>query len=302
MRRKLVVLLAFGALAAGATASRAYVRSTTSTGTPISWRERCREVLVDSTENPEFSHDRLLRVVQRAVANWVEPTKECTEVAITIGIHTIDGADVAYDGDNVLLWRLPGFCDDPDNADAEVCLAPNAAAITTIFYFDKPGEPDDGELLEADLVINAGGFRFADDGAPGLLDLEGVMTHELGHFLGLGHTCYTARGAAPPVDVRGREVPFCFPMTTLDADTTAATMFNFVAAGETHKRDPLQNELQGICEIYATTPGECFTPDVGGCGCRATAERARPAGWVVLAMIGLALVCLVRPRIKRRRR
>jgi len=301
MRRNFVVLMAFGALAVGATASRAYVRSTTSTGTPVAWRERCRTLLIDSTENPEFPHDRLLRVVDRAVANWVEPTKECTAVAITVSVDAVDRAEVVYDGANVLLWRLPGFCDDQDNALAEVCLAPNAAAITTIFYYDKPGDSEDGELLEADLVINAEGFRF-DEGSADSVDLEAVLTHELGHFLGLGHTCYNTFGAVPPLDVTGEEVPFCFPLTALDADATEATMFTYIDPGEIGKRDPTEDEWKGICEIYATTPGECYTPDLGGCACQATVEHDHPSGLAVLAMCWLGLLCLVRPLIKRKRR
>lgn len=49
---------------------------------------------------------------------------------------------------------------------------------------------DDGEhILDADVVLNTARFTFADTGEPEAFDRQTVLTHELGHVLGLGHSC-----------------------------------------------------------------------------------------------------------------
>lgn len=45
----------------------------------------------------------------------------------------------------------------------------------------------DGALQDADVVINAEGFRLVDDADPGAFHRPTTLRHELGHVLGLGH-------------------------------------------------------------------------------------------------------------------
>lgn len=45
----------------------------------------------------------------------------------------------------------------------------------------------DGSLHDADIHLNAKDHTFSLDGAGGTIDLRSVLTHELGHALGLGH-------------------------------------------------------------------------------------------------------------------
>lgn len=246
-----------------------YVRTTTSVGTPVAWRDVCARMVLDGRENPDVPHARLLPLLQRALSRWTGPLHDCTSFFQPTLEIAGDHGETGYDGVSRILWRLPGFCDDPAHAASAVCLSPEAAAITTIFYVDKPGDARDGELLEADIVINADAHRFSDTGSPTELDLESVMTHELGHLLGLNHTCYTGSGSAPPVDHTGTPIPPCFPVSQLPDELVAATMFNFIEAGDTSKRDPLDGELSALCAIYADHPSACAPLDPG-CSCRGT--------------------------------
>lgn len=257
-----------------------YVRTQTSTGTPVDWNGHCPQLKLGGPPNPQLSTERLRAALVKSADAWNQPTQSCENPPLVIESAASTAKDVGYDGTNVILWRLPGFCDDPSHQNDDVCTSPNAAAVTTVFYVDKPGDARDGELLEADMEINAVDFQFGDDGSSDKIDLGNTLTHELGHVLGLDHTCYTLPGSAPPTDSTGKPVPRCFPLTALPPSVTQATMFNFESPGETDKRAPTQEETAGICSIYAGHhPLACTSG--GGCSI-APAARAVPLGLVVL--------------------
>ena len=95
---------------------------------------------------------------------------------------------------NVIAFR-PEWPDD---------YPPSAYAVTTVWH-----RPSDGEILDADVEINDEAFPWAvcpDRGCPegedGLrdVDLQNVLTHELGHFFGIAHSNFlgTAMDARSP--------------------------------------------------------------------------------------------------------
>src|SRR5262249_8466870 len=150
-----------------------------------------------------------------------------------VGAQT--GGDVGYDGKSLVLWRPADYCDDPGHAGDDVCLSPNAAAVTTSFYFESGDRA--GELVETDIEIN-GAFAFDTQGAPDRVDLVSAITHEIGHVIGLDHTCATVPGRAPAHDTSGAVVPPCFPLDAVPPDARAATMFPFLEPGQLDARMP----------------------------------------------------------------
>lgn len=174
---------------------------------------------------------------------------------------------------NVILFRD----DEWPHAETEH----NIALTTTTF------DPDTGDLLDADIELNSAMFRFTVDDTSTDYDLLSVLTHEAGHFLGLGHT--------------------------VEAD---ATMFPSYESGTFEIRTLEADDVAGLCALYPPDPGAndtCnplqrhgFSPTCrddqseGSCSAaRATGDSPR-GRWAGAALGALALGA-IRARTARRR-
>ena len=284
--------LAVGILSAAPTAD-AYVESRTSTGTALAWRQACRDLRIAGSDHGEIDRTELTTSLTRAFAAWRGPFSSCTRFDAQVSSTAASASDVAYDGENVVVVRDAAFCRDPLNAGRDVCAAPHAAAVTTLFFIDKPGDPRDGEILDVDIAVNGIDFTYGSE--PGQIDLDSVLTHEVGHYLGLAHTCYTDRANEPPPASNGTLTPYCYPLSQLDTTVKDATMFNFIKPGETNKRAPSQDEWHGICAMYSEHPGGCdpsVTPQ--GCGGCTAGSGVGAAG--ILMLFSLAPFFLSRRR------
>jgi hypothetical protein len=166
-----------------------------------------------------------------------------------------------------ITWCRPAVDDDPAR-----CHPETAAGITIATYVDDKSSDRDGALVDADIELNGVNFSIGVDGEtlgtqPCLSELQNTLTHELGHLLGLEHTC-RAPGDPDRVDDTGAPVPLC-PGTQEDQD---ATMFNYQECGEKSKESLSDDDIDGVCTIYpaASDPGVCEPPpdDAGCCDTR----------------------------------
>jgi uncharacterized protein (TIGR03382 family) len=156
------------------------------------------------------NHDAMLDILTASSATWMN-----VEGAPELHVSSEPGqADaVAFDGVNAVFFQK------------EWTGHPSQLALTFTHV-------SDGEILEMDMAINAEHHLFTTnpDTDWNAFDLENLITHELGHGLGLDH---------------------------LAGET--ASMFHRIDPGETHKRDLEPQDVETFEALYQarTSAGGC---------------------------------------------
>lgn len=119
----------------------------------------------------------------------------------------------------------------------------SAIAITRNFYV--AGTTDHaGLILDSDILLNGVDHQFTVSGEANKHDIQNIVTHEVGHFLGLGHE-----------------------KTPQDSD---ATMYAVASTGETKKRTLATSDIAGITAAY---PGTGEKLKNAGIRCQITEEN-----------------------------
>lgn len=113
--------------------------------------------------------------VVRSLQKWEEAADVEFEIVLS-ETSAISPAGTAGDGISLLT-----IGSDTENIVAFSKDASNASALTRVF-FDR-----NGNITEADIALNPT-QQFSTDLTTGTYDLEAVLTHEIGHLLGLKHS------------------------------------------------------------------------------------------------------------------
>ncbi|HEY4182031.1 MAG TPA: hypothetical protein VGM90_34545 [Kofleriaceae bacterium] len=272
----------------------------TAAGHYLYWESGCVFVTVDSAGTKDLPGDTEFPLIDDCIATWNEGVAGCSYIKIVK--EATEPAEVGRDMKNVIKFRDDSWCRPKIGNDMMRCYADSAAGITTATYVDDMNSDRDGAIVDADVEINGKNFTITNDGMTlgdpnGIQsDLRNTLTHELGHLLGLEHTCL-AMGDPPRFDGTGAPVPSCSMASS--PDITEATMYPFQDSGETKKRTLEADDIAGICSVYPTAddPGTCSKPGDGGGCCSTTAEA--PSG-AVLLLGAFGLFSLARPRRRRR--
>ena len=135
-----------------------------------------------------------LDVASRA---WGIPS--CTAARFSVGDSFVMTGDGASDGKNEVIVHA---------SDWPAALEPGAVAHTVIYLAGTT-------IVEADVHLDAKDFTFVVGDVPGSVDLRSVLTHELGHVMGIGHS-------ADPRATMAAGVPGGIAARSIEDDDVAA--------------------------------------------------------------------------------
>jgi len=243
--RKLSMVLCMAALIGLPMKASAFSLKTTDSGVPVRWQQGRVELRIDPRLEEAFGAQAVKRAAVVAGDAW-------RGLANAPDVIIADGAPAPYDADkrNNGIYLLTEWPYDDDQV---------AMTITSYTTY--------GEIVGVDILVNGErSFEMLPEpsnGAP-QHDLAAVLTHEVGHALGLAHS----------------------------EEDPDATMYPNIRAGETHQRSLSADDEAAIAEAYAAAmpvPGEtrvaaCTTVEGAGSGAASSWMGA------ALAMLGAALV------------
>jgi hypothetical protein len=224
--------------------AHAYTVKQTESGATVRWHSNSVTLRLDPSMQRYFRDMPVRGVVWDAANAWTG-LPGVPELLISEGEPGPKGFDQKKGTDNGVYliedWQL-----------AESSLAVTVATFET----------KSGKIVDTDILVNAshpfallaaGPDAPADD-----FDIRGVLTHEMGHVLGLGES----------YDVR------------------QATMWPNVARGETHQRDLDEDDQKGVETAYAqATASESATQKEGCGGASVVVRRGHtpsPLLWLVM--------------------
>lgn len=169
-RHVVACALALSAVVAAATPASAYLHlSVTAFGgvKTIKWARLPVRWFTSSAAAPNVTAAQFQQAVTAAFATWAA----APGASISFDSGGFTSATPSDDGDGLSVL---GF---EDHSDLDRTLAATGFTIDIV----------SGALVESDVFFNTA-FEWSTSGAANAFDLQSVATHEIGHFIGLGHS------------------------------------------------------------------------------------------------------------------
>lgn len=192
----------------------------------VYWADPCITYYVHRSGSADFSpggdiSPEVKQAVLDSFEAWNAPG--CSGINMQFGkltCNTTAGrkeSQKVSDKQHVVIWR------------DDVWILDSATLAVTLVN----ARPLTGEILDADIEINGVDWTWknleVETDELGVADIRNVLTHEVGHFIGLDH----------------------------EEQITDATMFTRAPDGEVKKRDLHQDDITGLCTMYPFTGGTC---------------------------------------------
>ncbi len=168
--------------------------------------------------------------------------------------NSVDGATIEFSDQGQTPVRTVDY--DGVNTiyfDTDWTMDPELMAVTANWSYS------DGTVVGFDIRINDRDHSWATDGRVDADDLQNMLAHEVGHCLGLDHT---------------------------DVDSEA-TMYANAIPGETAKRTPKDDDVQGAQYLYGRgTAAEASEDTASGCSTTGAVPSGLGLFWLAGVMIG----------------
>jgi hypothetical protein len=198
------------------------------TGKPIFWPGNCVGYSLEKSLTQNLAGDPVRAAVKNAFFAWTEvdcPSGGRSSLAFSqLSDATCRTSEYRKEGPNI---NVIFFRDD----DWQYKDIDNTLAKTTVTFSNETGE-----ILDADIEVNTATNNVTVGNDKVKYDLQSIMTHEVGHFLGLAHSG--------------------------DPD---ATMFASYAPGSTELRTLSNDDVAALCTVYPPSrAAACNTTPRGG--------------------------------------
>ncbi len=148
--------------------AQAYGILTNTDGFELHWTTMPLDYRINPTNRQMLSDLAVTTAIKDALGGW-EDIEEAHVSFVDQGTTT--SAEVGHDGENVIYF------DEAWESD------PDLLALTSNWAY-----ADTGEMVGFDVRINASDHQWTVSGEAGMADLQNMMSHEIGHALGLDHT------------------------------------------------------------------------------------------------------------------
>jgi hypothetical protein len=197
-------------------------------GIPLSWKRQCISFTVEDPGPLGPPLEQVRDAADRSFATWAQVKCNGHRIGLELRqTQQLAECGVAqHDRQGPNMNSILFVEDWNQNED----LPKDAFAVTLVWNLVKTGE-----IVDADMLLNPtlGSLSICGQTCPRspvVVDVQNVITHEAGHFLGLAHS-----------------------------DVNDATMSATAPVGETQKRSLEPDDVTGICSIYGDLPDPMCT-------------------------------------------
>lgn len=233
-------------------------------GPEVHWASSCvsYDVQKSGSELRGISYDDAHAAIERAFEQWL--SADCGGSTPSLTMMDFGPVDCRRREYNKTSANANIFMFRDDSWPYQNAI--DTLALTTVTY-----DRSSGEIYDADVEVNT--FQTAmtvGPVGPDDTDFNSVITHEVGHFLGLAHSNVDGATMRPNYD------PGSTALASIEQDDVA---------GVCAALDPTRIPSSGSCVPRHGFSSECSTPSSGGCQMNAQvadANRQLPAFLIVL--------------------